>query len=74
MKLMKKKIKVKNTLSFTSPEKEFFFSPEKEFFYIYDVITSPAKEKRSTYHYSCEVVSSRPVGGTVFRSGGGSPR
>jgi hypothetical protein len=32
------------TLSFTSPEKE------KYFYYIYDVITSPEKEKRSTIH------------------------
>jgi hypothetical protein len=41
---VKKKRKI--TLSFTSPEKDFF--------YIYEVFTftSPEKAKRSTYHYS----------------------
>ena len=42
--LRSKKKKRKITLSFTSPEKDFFF-------YIYDVITSPEKEKRSVTHY-----------------------
>jgi hypothetical protein len=32
-------------MSFTSPEKDFFF-------YISDVITAPEKEKRSSIHYS----------------------
>jgi hypothetical protein len=36
--------KGKITLSFASPEKDFFF-------YIYDVITSPEKEKSSANHY-----------------------
>jgi hypothetical protein len=30
----------------------FYFAAERLFFYIDDVITSPEKEKRSTYHYS----------------------
>jgi len=29
----------------------FYFARKRFFFYIYDVITSPDKEKRSTYHY-----------------------
>ena len=28
-----------------------FYFAKRFFFYIYDVITSPGKEKRSTYHY-----------------------
>jgi hypothetical protein len=36
--------KLKFTLSFASPEKDFF--------YICDVITSPEKEKSSANHYS----------------------
>ena len=35
--------KGKTTLSFTSPEKDFLF--------LYEVFTSPGKEKRSTIHY-----------------------
>ena len=29
----------------------FYLAGKGFFFYIYDVITSPEKEKRSTYHY-----------------------
>ena len=43
--LMKQTKKGKFTLFFASSEKE------KYFFYIYDVITSPEKEKSSEYHY-----------------------
>jgi hypothetical protein len=42
--LMKFKKRGKITLSFTSPEKDFFI-------YIYDVITSPEKEKSSANYY-----------------------
>jgi hypothetical protein len=30
----------------------FYFAENRFFLYIYDVITSPGKGKRSTYHYS----------------------
>ena len=31
----------------------FYLAGKGFFFYIYDVITSPEKEKRSTYHFLC---------------------
>ena len=46
IKLIKLKKKRENTLSFSSPEKDFFFV------YICDVITWPGKEQRSTCHCS----------------------
>jgi hypothetical protein len=56
-------------LSFTSPEKE------KYFFYIYDMITSPEKGKRSTIHYSTVLANvGAHVGAHVGATQGGIQR
>ena len=50
----------KITLSFTSPEKNFFFLCMLEFFFIYDVIVKQKKRKRSANHYCGWACTSHP--------------